>query len=346
MDIAHPRIIENYNRRLIDQNKYPVVVAAGWKPGWSTDYCAVLVAKDYHVNTVINMSNIEMVFDRDPKKDPKATPIEKTNWPYFRSLVGDNWTPGMNVPFDPIASKLAEQIDLTLIVLQGDNLDNLEKVFAGKKFTGTVVTPIEFDASFYDREYYDGGKGEYKGYTTNLVARAFSYLANMYRALCIRFFLNPRKVLDVGCGTGRMVYLLRKLGVDAYGLEISKYIISRAGNDTQKYIKRGDILQLPFETNSFDLVTTFDVLEHISTDSLSKAISECNRVSRRQSLHKLFTVENTWIKKLHGSDLSHVSVYGRRWWETFWKDHGYKKSKTIYPHLPVWMETISLLEKK
>lgn len=346
MDIAHPRIIENYKRRLTDPEKYPVIIAAGWKPGWSTDYCAVLLAKDYHVSTVINLSNIDMVYDKDPRKYPKATPIEKTNWPYFRSLVGDRWKPGMNVPFDPIASDLAEKLDLTLIVLKGNNLDNLGKVFTGQKFVGTVVAPEAVGATFFDREYFDGGKGEYSGYTTGLRSRIFSYLANLYRAFCIRLFLNPRKVLDVGCGTGRMVYWLRRLGIDAQGLEISKYVISRAGAETQQFITHGDIMSLPYPDKSFDLVTTFDVLEHITTNNLEKAVFECDRVARTRVLHKMFTVENTWIRKFHGSDLSHVSVYGKGWWEKFWKDCGYKKAKVIYSHLPLWMETLFVLEKK
>lgn len=346
MDIAHPRIIDSYDHRLTDQGKYPVVIAAGWKPGWSTDYCAVLLAKEYRANTVINMSNVEMVYDRDPRKNSNAIPIEKTNWEYFRSLVGDKWKPGMNVPFDPIASQLAEKIDLTLIVLKGDNFDNLEKVFTGEDFQGTVVAPLRIEASFYDRTYFDGGKGEYRGYTTNYFSRAFSYLSNIYRALSIKLFLHPKRVLDVGCGTGRMVFLLRRLGIDAHGLEISKYVISRAGSTTQKVITHGDILHLPFEDDSFDLVTTFDVLEHIPTSEIPQAVSECNRVSRHRVLHKIYTVENSWIKNVHGSDLSHISVYGRRWWEKLFKEHEYKLSKIVYPRLPYWMESLFILDRK
>ena len=140
--------------------------------------------------------------------------------------------------------------------------------------------------------------------------------------------------------------MLRKLGIDTHGVEISKYAISRVGLETQPYIHHGDINNLPFPDKSFDLVTTFDVLEHVSTENLERATFECNRVARRLVLHKMFTVENTWIRKLHEPDLSHVSVYGRSWWEKFWKEHGYKLAKIFYPHLPYWMETLFLLEKK
>src|SRR3990167_9789064 len=66
-DIAHPRIIENYDKRLYNA-KEQVIIAAGWKPGWSTDYCSVLIARDYGASVIINLSNIDYVYDKDPNK--------------------------------------------------------------------------------------------------------------------------------------------------------------------------------------------------------------------------------------------------------------------------------------
>src|SRR5258708_1767604 len=62
-DIAHPHIIEHYD--IIRKATEPVVVAAGWKPGWSTDYCGVLLSEDYGVKTLLNLSNITKLYDRD-----------------------------------------------------------------------------------------------------------------------------------------------------------------------------------------------------------------------------------------------------------------------------------------
>jgi len=150
-DIAHPRIIENYNKKLDDISE-PLVIAAGWKPGWSTDYDATLLARDYGASTIINMSNIEMVYDKDPNKFKDAKPIERTTWKHFEKLVGTSWTPGMNVPFDPIATKLAQKIGLSVIILRGDNIPNLENVLEGRKFKGTVIMPFKLDASFFEKE--------------------------------------------------------------------------------------------------------------------------------------------------------------------------------------------------
>ncbi|MBI4999548.1 UMP kinase, partial [Candidatus Gottesmanbacteria bacterium] len=193
-DIAHRKIIDSYDKKYENLTE-PVIIAAGWKPGWSTDYDAVLLGRDYSAKTIVNLSNIDMVYDKDPAKHKDATPIEKTSWEYFRGLVGDEWSPGLNTPFDPVASKLAQKLGLTVIILKGDNLDNLGKAFVGKKFVGTVITPLQLDASFYDREYFEGGKiGGYKGYTTSLAVQILRILRDIFRALKIKIFLRPKSL--------------------------------------------------------------------------------------------------------------------------------------------------------
>jgi uridylate kinase len=136
-DIAHPSIIEHYD--IIRKATEPVVVASGWKPGWSTDYCAVLLAEDYGAKTIINLSNIKQVYDKDPKEFPDAKPIEHMTWPEFRQLVGDEWSPGMNAPFDPIAAKKAEELGVKVVVLDGHEFENLENEFENREFVGTVI---------------------------------------------------------------------------------------------------------------------------------------------------------------------------------------------------------------
>lgn len=136
-DIAHPKIIEHYEERM--EAIEPVVIASGWKPGWSTDYDAVMLCEMYEAKTVINLSNITQVFNKDPKQFPDARPIDKISWEEFRKLVGDKWSPGMNAPFDPVASKKAQELGVKVIVLNGNNFDNLENYFAEKEFVGTVI---------------------------------------------------------------------------------------------------------------------------------------------------------------------------------------------------------------
>lgn len=136
-DVAHPFIIKHYE--IIRKIAEPVVIAAGWKPGWSTDYCAMLLCEDYDVKTVVNLSNIKQVYDKDPKKFPDATPIEKISWVDFRKIVGSEWIPGMNAPFDPVAAQKAQELGVKVVVMNGDDFENIEKYFAGEPFVGTVI---------------------------------------------------------------------------------------------------------------------------------------------------------------------------------------------------------------
>lgn len=137
-DIAHPRVIANYEKK-ISNLKQPVVIASGWKPGCSTDYDAVLIARDYGAPILINMSNVTQVYDKDPNQHPDAAPIEKISWKEFAELVGGEWKPGMNVPFDPLATKLATAIGLTVYIV-GKDLSNLDHILSGQSFIGTVIS--------------------------------------------------------------------------------------------------------------------------------------------------------------------------------------------------------------
>ena len=121
------------------QSKSSIIIAAGWKPGWSTDYDAVLLAKNIGATAVINMSNIDYAYNKDPKKHKDAKPIKQTTWKSFRKLVGSKWSPGLNMPFDPIASKQAEKSKLKVIIV-GKDLKNLENVLQNKKFMGTIIS--------------------------------------------------------------------------------------------------------------------------------------------------------------------------------------------------------------
>lgn len=135
-DIAHPNLIKHFE--IIRKVPEPIVVAAGWKPGWSTDYCATLLCEDYGIKTVVNMSNISQVYDKDPKTFPDAKPIDHLQWTKFRKLIGDKWSPGMNAPFDPIAAKRAHEFGLKVVVL-GKDFGNLTNYFENKSFIGTVI---------------------------------------------------------------------------------------------------------------------------------------------------------------------------------------------------------------
>ncbi len=116
-----------------------VLIAAGWEPGFSTDYDAVLLAKQFKVKTLINLSDVDYVYDKDPAKYRKVKPIKRISWKDFRKIVGDKWDPGLNKPFDPVASKEAQKMGLRVVMMNGRGLKNLDSFLLGRKFRGTVI---------------------------------------------------------------------------------------------------------------------------------------------------------------------------------------------------------------
>lgn len=137
-DQAHPIIAKDFDVSLPDFSE-PILVGAGWKPGWSTDYIAVLLAERYQAKTVLNLSNIDYVYAEDPRENPDAQRFERISWAEFRKIVGNEWTPGLSAPFDPIASKKAEALQLSVAILNGRNIENIESYLSGQSFQGTVI---------------------------------------------------------------------------------------------------------------------------------------------------------------------------------------------------------------
>lgn len=137
---AYPRI--NTNPHDLDDfylAKDPILVAAGWRPGHSTDYDAVLLGKYLDATKIANLSNISYVYDKNPKEYPDAKRFDAMTWKEFRELVGEEWSPGLNTPFDPIAARLAEQEGMEVAILAGTDLPNLQAYLDGEPFQGTVI---------------------------------------------------------------------------------------------------------------------------------------------------------------------------------------------------------------
>lgn len=117
----------------------PVQVAGGYHPGWSTDYVAVQFAVKNRIDTILNISNIAYVCDKDPEKYRGAKRLKELTWTEYEKIVGGKWSPGMSAPFDPVATKAAKKRKLKVVSLGGKNIANISNFLAGKEFKGTVI---------------------------------------------------------------------------------------------------------------------------------------------------------------------------------------------------------------
>lgn len=124
---------------IIPKTDKPIIIGGGFKPGNSSDLAAVLVAKSVNAQKLINLSNIDYVYNQDPHKFKKAKPIIQSTWPAFRIILPKKWQPGINAPFDPVAAREAERLSLEVVIMNGKKINNLGNYLDNKKFIGTVI---------------------------------------------------------------------------------------------------------------------------------------------------------------------------------------------------------------
>ncbi len=138
-DVAHPIIVTNPHDVLDVPQDARIIVAAGYRPGSSTDLRAVQIAEKLGSKKVINLSNIDYAYTADPNEDPNATKIEKMDWDEFLSLVPAEWSPGLSSPFDPVASRAAQKAGIEVAIINGNKLEEVEKYLNGEAFIGSVI---------------------------------------------------------------------------------------------------------------------------------------------------------------------------------------------------------------
>ena len=139
-DKAHPVMITNPDDILDVPARERVIIAAGYRPGSSTDLRAVQIAEKLGAHKMINLSNIDFVYTADPRTDKNATPIKNISWREFRALIPSEWDPGLSSPFDPIAAKAAERDNIEVAIINGNKLSEVVNYLDGKDFIGTKIS--------------------------------------------------------------------------------------------------------------------------------------------------------------------------------------------------------------
>ncbi len=140
-DVAHPIVYKNpLAVPPVKDWQGDVLIGAGWRPGWSTDFVACRIAQLLDAKTVVNMSNIDFVYSDDPRKNPMAEAYQDLRWRDYRKLVGDEWSPGLSAPFDPVAAKFCHKYGMSVAVVNGKNLSEVQKAIMGHEFSGTLLS--------------------------------------------------------------------------------------------------------------------------------------------------------------------------------------------------------------
>jgi SAM-dependent methyltransferase len=120
--------------------------------------------------------------------------------------------------------------------------------------------------------------------TKNHYASAFLYGRKKVDDLLYRWLKSlpeTGKVLDVGCGTGEQIRLVRELGYEVGGVEPAPAMRQKAmTNNPGSVILDGSVTAIPFNDDSFDGVVCIEVLRYLHHDDITKAYEEMFRVLR------------------------------------------------------------------
>ena len=140
-------------------------------------------------------------------------------------------------------------------------------------------------------------------------------------------------MLDAGTGNGALVRMMRSHGKSAWGIELSRAVLEQECPDMLKagFVEPGILTNLPYADNSFDLVWSSDVLEHIHPEEAEKVVSELVRVSRR---HLVLTISLKGHTKATASNNNeagrHTMLRPRHWWEDTFKKYGAVVNKDLF----------------
>lgn len=94
---------------------------------------------------------------------------------------------------------------------------------------------------------------------------------------------NNLKILDAGCGTGMNMLKLSRYG-DVFGIDMSDEALKFCRFNGINNIRKASVESIPFKDNTFDMVTSFEVIYHKGVKDYNMAINEFHRVLKKDGL--------------------------------------------------------------
>ena len=126
--------------KLADDFGEKITICGGMKPGQRTDKVAALIAKKLNIKTLINLTNVDGVFNKDPKKNLDAKFIPELNYEQFCNLSRmKEHKPSYHFVFDYDAAEICYEEKIRVIILNGEKLHNLDNYLAKKNFKGSII---------------------------------------------------------------------------------------------------------------------------------------------------------------------------------------------------------------
>jgi SAM-dependent methyltransferase len=134
------------------------------------------------------------------------------------------------------------------------------------------------------------------------------------------------KILDVGCGTGINLSYFSRYG-STVGLDISQDALRFCSQRGLSNVLQGDAERLPFEDNSFDLITALDLLEHLDD---KQALAEFHRVLKPNGFLILTVPAFSFMWSQHDEAVHHKRRYSKRELKSVIKANGFSIYRINY----------------
>jgi len=152
-----------------------------------------------------------------------------------------------------------------------------QKIKNLKQFERKVFSQKKVSTKKYNSEYFNSKwRKDNNSYQINIRRKIEGK-----NPLLIKKVFKPKKVLDMGCGPGALMYLLNEIGVNCYGVDPSKDVKKIAPKNIKNKIKLGSTSKNYEKSNSYDLIICREVFEHLTILEIKKAVSELCRISSK-----------------------------------------------------------------
>jgi 2-polyprenyl-3-methyl-5-hydroxy-6-metoxy-1,4-benzoquinol methylase len=159
----------------------------------------------------------------------------------------------------------AYKLEKSIIPLRAEQYRYIKNVNNDELLVFSATTSEDFD--WLEEAIFKFGYYEKPGVWSFVVDEDKRTLAEMIATF------NPRRTLDFGCANGAVVQALHDLNINAEGVEISSFALEHAFPAIKGRIHHGDILSLPLDTGSYDVITGFDIFEHLNPNKIDACIS-------------------------------------------------------------------------
>ena len=138
-EIAYPKIVVTLDELEVAMVHGKVVLMGGLIPAQSTNAVAAVAAETVNAERMFNATNVDGVYDKDPKLDG-AKKLNKVHISELKEILSGGGTrAGEYKLFDPVAIRVVERSKIRAVIFDGRTPDNLLRLFKGEMIGSEIV---------------------------------------------------------------------------------------------------------------------------------------------------------------------------------------------------------------